>query len=463
MPELPEVETVLRTLEKQINEQTIENIKVFYSNILDNIDEENFSTCLFNQSFHQFKRRGKYLIFVLDDYTLIVHLRMEGKFYIYPKDYDLKDKHTHVIFYLKDKQLHYNDVRKFGRMYLYKNNENLSCLDKLGYEPFDINLTGSYLKKYNRDNNQKIKTQLLDQGMIAGIGNIYADEICFESKINPLTPAKFISEKKYYDIIEASRKILSEAIQMGGTTIKSYTSSLGVTGLFQQKLMVHSRDNSTCYLCGSNIQRIKVNGRSTYFCPKCQEKQPIKLAITGSIGSGKSTITSLFAQEGIKTISCDEINRQLLNDEKIKADIEKIIDCSFDKKLLSDMIFNQTEKGKKTEYFLHEKIKEEINKWIEENKEEKILVVEVPLLFESQWNKIFDYNVTVFSDEKNLYDRLIKNRNMSEEQIRERLNKQMPSNNKIELADYVIENNSDEENLKKQFEKLLKKLEVINC
>ena len=272
MPELPEVETVLRTLEKQINGQTIEKIKVFYSNILDNIDEETFSTCLFKQSFHQFKRRGKYLIFVLDDYTLIVHLRMEGKFYIYPKDYNLKDKHTHVIFYLQDKQLHYNDVRKFGRMYLYKNNESLFCLNKLGYEPFDNNLTGLYLKKYNRNNNQKIKTQLLDQEMIAGIGNIYADEICFEAKINPLTPCKFISEKKYDDIIEASRKILSEAIQMGGTTIKSYTSSLGVTGLFQQKLMVHSRDNSTCYLCGSNIQRIKVNGRSTYYCPKCQEK-----------------------------------------------------------------------------------------------------------------------------------------------------------------------------------------------
>ena len=125
------------------------------------------------------------------------------------------------------------------------------------------------------------------------------------------------------------------------------------------------------------------------------------------------------------------------------------------------MIFNQTEKGIKSEDYIHGKIKEEINKWIEENKEEKILVVEVPLLFESQWNKIFDYNITVFSDEKQIYDRLIKNRNMSEEQIKERLNKQMPSIRKIELADYVIENNSDEKNLKRQFEKLVKKLDVI--
>ncbi len=457
MPELPEVETVLRTLEHQIKDQQIEDAKVYYEKMIET-SKDCFVDELKRQHFRKFERRGKYLIFILDEYTLIVHLRMEGKFYVYPKENKEKDKHTHVIFYLEDKQLHYNDVRKFGRMWLYKKDEDYSCLDKLGYEPFDERLTGSYLKKFNKDNKTKIKTQLLDQSMITGIGNIYADEILFKANVNPLVEARFIKEIDYDKIISATRGILKEAIKQGGTTIRSYTSSLGVTGLFQQYLMVHSREKQACYDCNSEIVRVKVNGRSTYYCPKCQKEKPITLAITGSIGSGKSTVTKLLAEEGYKTISCDEINRDLLQKVEVKEKLSMILEEPFSKEALSKHIFTSSEQGKSAEKYLHETIFKEVNKFIETNSNEKLLVIEVPLLFESKWDKYFDYNVAVFTPTDKLYQRLEKDRHMSKEQIKERLAKQLPAEEKKQLADHCIINDANLDKLKNNVGKLLKNI-----
>ena len=457
MPELPEVETVLRTLEHQIKDQQIEDVDIFYEKMIE-IDQDSFVSELKGQHFRKFERRGKYLLFILDEYTLIVHLRMEGKFYVYPKEYKGKDKHTHVIFYLSDKQLHYNDVRKFGRMWLYKKDEDYSCLEKLGYEPFDERLTGNYLKKFNKNNKTKIKTQLLDQSMITGIGNIYADEILFKAGINPLVEARFISENDCDKIISATREILKEAIRQGGTTIRSYTSSLGVTGLFQQYLMVHSRDDGTCYKCNSDIVRVKVNGRSTYYCPTCQKERPITLAITGSIGSGKSTVTKLLAEEGYKTISCDEINRELLQKEEVKEELSKILEEPFCKEALSKHIFTNSEQGKAAENYLHEMIFKEVSKFIETNNKEILLVIEVPLLFESKWDKYFDYNVAVFTPTDKLYERLEKDRHMSKDQIKERLDKQLLAEEKKQLADYCINNDADLEQLKVNTKKMIKNI-----
>ncbi|MDO4378365.1 MAG: bifunctional DNA-formamidopyrimidine glycosylase/DNA-(apurinic or apyrimidinic site) lyase [Erysipelotrichia bacterium] len=458
MPELPEVETVLRTLEKQLKGQQIEQVKMFYSKILDNIDENYFIVHLPGQHFVNFERRGKYLLFVLDDYVLVVHLRMEGKFYVYPKDYDQKDKHTHVIFYLNNMQLHYNDVRKFGRFYLYKKGMPIECINKLGYEPFDENLTGCYLKKYNRHNHQKIKTQLLDQEMIAGIGNIYADEICFQAQINPLRQARFISGEKYDQLINACRLILKEAIKQGGTTIRSYTSSLGVTGLFQLSLKVHNRENENCYKCGNKIIREKVNGRSTYYCPYCQKNTAIKIAVTGSIGSGKSTVMEYLKNNGYKTVNCDEINRQLLSEEDIQLEISKICGCPFDKKVLIREIFGDTLIGKQVQTYLHQMIYQRLEKWLKDNENEQVVFAEVPLLFEYDWDYFFDYNVAVITDKDKLYERLKENRQMNEEEITERLNKQLPAEIKKERADFVIENNDRSIDLEKKVQKMLKNI-----
>lgn len=271
MPELPEVETVIGVLKNIVIGKRISEVEIYWNNIISINNIGSFKHDLIDQEIINITRRGKYILMELTDFVLITHLRMEGKFYFHESKVS-KDKHTHVIICFSDDTfLHYHDVRKFGKMYLYHKDEEFTCLSNLGPEPWDKELTVPYLKHRFRNKKHPIKTLLLDQSIVAGIGNIYANEICFSTRIDPRTSASHLSDDKLLDIIVATQSILEKAIQLGGTTIKSYTSSLGVTGLFQQELFVHGRENEPCKICSTNIEKIKLGGRGTYYCPSCQE------------------------------------------------------------------------------------------------------------------------------------------------------------------------------------------------
>ncbi|MDO4500016.1 MAG: DNA-formamidopyrimidine glycosylase [Erysipelotrichaceae bacterium] len=268
MPELPEVETVVRTLETKIKDLMITDIEFIYPRIIDG-DINDFKRSLVGQHFREFDRRGKYLIFKMDDITFISHLRMEGKYYILPPEIK-RDKHTHIVFKLSDgNELRYHDVRKFGRMELMPLQKEYKVFKDLGPEPFSDDFNLEYCKNYLSKKNKPIKEVLLDQSFVAGVGNIYADEICFAIRVNPLKIANTLSDKEITSLIEETRKILSKAIEAGGTTIRSYTSSLGVTGLFQLSLNVHTMEE--CPICKSPIKKIRVGGRGTYYCEACQK------------------------------------------------------------------------------------------------------------------------------------------------------------------------------------------------
>ena len=271
MPELPEVETVKNGLIKKVLNKKITSCKVIYEGIIAYPDKDAFIKNIINQTICDIKRRGKFIVFELNDYFLISHLRMEGKYFI-KKPQEIMNKHDHVIFTLNDnEELRYNDTRKFGKMHLVKKNElDNTPLSKLGKEPWDEELTIEYLKeKLNKK--KAIKTLLLDQSIIVGIGNIYADEILFLSKIHPETSGTNLNNKNLIDIIENTKKVLEKAIKAGGTTIHSYTSVDGITGRFQQELLVHDRKGDSCPECNEEIIKIVVNGRGTYYCPKCQK------------------------------------------------------------------------------------------------------------------------------------------------------------------------------------------------
>lgn len=268
MPELPEVQTVLNTLETQIKNRRIDDIKILYKPIV-TCSSKCFKNELIGQHFREFKRRGKYLLFVMDDITLVSHLRMEGKYYI-KKHNEPIDKHTHVIFKLNNAyDLRYNDVRKFGRFELIEKRDNYDDFKDLGPEPFSKEFNVLYVKNCFKGCNKPLKEMLLDQSFVAGVGNIYADEICSAIKLNPTVLCRKVKDDSIKDLIKQTRLILNRAIKAGGTTIRSYTSSLGVTGRFQLKLKVHTLDK--CPYCGSKIKKIRVGGRGTYYCPKCQK------------------------------------------------------------------------------------------------------------------------------------------------------------------------------------------------
>ena len=271
MPEIAEVETVRNTLKKRILNKPIKSVNVRYTKMIES-NLEKFKKVLVGRSFLDIKRRGKWLIFDLGDYYLLSHLRMEGKYFIKNHEEEL-NKHEHVIITFTDNtDLRYHDTRKFGRMNLIKKEELATAeeIAKQGLEPGDKNLTANYLVDKFKKKRLPIKTVLLDQTIISGLGNIYANEVLFASGIDPLKKACDVSLEEASRIVTESNRIIKAAIKMGGTTIKSYTSSLGVTGRFQQYLCVHKREGMPCLKCGTTILNMKVNGRSTYFCPKCQ-------------------------------------------------------------------------------------------------------------------------------------------------------------------------------------------------
>ena len=274
MPEIAEVETVRNTLKKRILHKKIKKVEVYYEPMIES-DIDAFKKNLVGTSFIDIKRRGKWLIFETEHYYLLSHLRMEGKYFIKDKQ-EIKDKHEHVIFtFINDTTLRYADTRKFGRMNLILKTEidNTECIKKQGLEPGDKKLTADYLLKKFEKKQLPIKTVLLDQTIISGLGNIYANEVLFAAGINPLTKACNLTKEDCERIVKRAAEIIEAAIKMGGTTIRSYTSSLGVTGKFQQNLKVHKREKEKCLVCGIAIENIKVGGRSTYFCPNCQKEK----------------------------------------------------------------------------------------------------------------------------------------------------------------------------------------------
>ena len=273
MPELPEVETVKESLKPRLVGRKIKNVNILWDNIIAYPSKEEFIKNINDKIIIDIKRRGKFLLFDLDDYYLLSHLRMEGKYFFKNHDDEI-NKHEHVIFDLgNDEELRYMDTRKFGKMYLIKKEDidKIGPLKDLGLEPWDDNLTSEYLLNKYKNKRLPIKTVLLDQGIIVGIGNIYADEILFLTKINPLKKCNLLNKEECEKIIKYTREVLEKAIKMGGSTIRTYSSVDGVHGLFQNELLVHGKDKDACPECNNKIEKIRVGGRGTYYCPKCQK------------------------------------------------------------------------------------------------------------------------------------------------------------------------------------------------
>ena len=278
MPEIAEVETVRNTLKNRIINKKILDVKIYYKPIvLDN--EKEIKENLINKEFIDIKRIGKWLLFETDTHYLLSHLRMEGKYFLKKQD-DPLEKHEHVEILFEDgMSMRYHDTRKFGRMKLVKKEElyEFEGIKKQGIEPISDKLTKEYLFSKISKKTLPIKTILLDQTIISGLGNIYADEVLFDAGISPFKRGKDITIEECEKIKNSSKKIITAAIKDGGTTIRSYTSSLGVTGRFQQHLMVHSKAGEFCSICGTKIEKSFVNGRSTYYCRLCQDTYEVSL------------------------------------------------------------------------------------------------------------------------------------------------------------------------------------------
>ena len=292
MPELPEVETVRRGLEQKLDNFVVKKVEICRdSAIAFPTNKEEFIKGLQNSLFYKWNRRGKYLIAQLkvvqnenaqfplknlpNNGFLVVHLRMTG-YFKFIENSSCPCKHTRIRFFDKNNnELRYIDVRSFGQMWWIKQglspNKIIKGLGSLGPEPFSKDFDANYLKKVISKRTKSIKAILLDQTIVAGIGNIYADESLYSAGISPFREARTIKKNELIKLKEAIVTVLKKSIGSGGTTFSDFRDLEGENGNFGLQTNVYRRTGKECRKCGNLIERQKITGRSTHWCPKCQK------------------------------------------------------------------------------------------------------------------------------------------------------------------------------------------------
>ncbi len=271
MPELPEVETVVRELKGSIEHKTIRSCAILRDSYLRGGDAGEFVKRVSGRKIESVTRRGKYILWDLGDGGVMSHLGMTGK-YIRAEMGSDYPKHTVAVFGFGGFEMILNDVRRFGRLKFFELDTLPEEVLKLGVEPFSDEFTAKYLFDRFKNRKRAVKEVLLDQAILAGLGNIYVSEILFRAKIHPLKPAGKISRKKLADIAKHTREILTEAIRHNGTTISDYKRVDDKSGEFQNFLAVYGKEGEECRNCGTEIEKVIIGGRSSFFCGKCQKR-----------------------------------------------------------------------------------------------------------------------------------------------------------------------------------------------
>lgn len=460
MPELPEVETVKNTLIPLVTNKTITKVDIFYDRLIQsNIDD--FRKNIINKKILGLQRYGKYLFFDLsDDYILITHLRMEGKFAYHETNKNIRISSTTLAFYFSDgTTLCFNDTRKFGLMFLTTKSEihSLAMMQKLGIEANKIKESDYEMLFKKLSKNKPIKNLITDQSILCGIGNIYADETLYLSKIHPLTKGKDLKEEDFIRIFKNAKEVLDKAITLGGSSVHSFSAN-GIDGKFQEELLCYGKEGKPCPNCNTKFHKIFLNGRGTTFCPNCQIYKPLEKAIgiTGKIGSGKSTLLNHFKDLNYLTISSDVLIKEIYHDPVINKKISKIVGFIFNidkkedrNKIKLKMINDPKIKGK-IEDILYPVLEQRLIKIIKDNEN---VAIEVPLLFKAHYEYMFKKIFVLDIDESKQIEHLKLRGDNVTTSLKINNDYSALSLDKV----YVIKNNSSKEELFKKVDEILNK------
>jgi len=269
MPELPEVETTRRGLEPLIVDRKITSIHIYKEKLRWEIPKHLIDT-LKNQTIRKISRRAKYLLVDFNDGQLVMHLGMTGSISVVPDVEPLK-KHHHFELKLDNKtSMRFHDPRRFGSILWQKYDEQLSLLKKLGPEPLSYEFDENSLFNSSIGKTKNIKTFIMDSHVVVGVGNIYASESLFLAGISPKREAGKTSKKRFKSLVKCIKKVLTESINNGGTTLNDFSNVDGEPGYFSQILSVYDRKDMPCKRCSGTIKKIIQNQRATYYCPRCQ-------------------------------------------------------------------------------------------------------------------------------------------------------------------------------------------------
>lgn len=279
MPELPEVETIRRDLHRKVKDKEIKFVTVNTPKIVKEPPISEFCTQIEGKVFKNINRRGKYLVIELDSgKKLVIHLGMTGLL-IYPFNEDSKKiinvKHNHLVFtFIDGTKLIFNDVRKFGKIYLVSNLNEIKGMAKLGLDPLDDCFKEEiFVQILNKKKKSKIKSFLMNQEFITGLGNIYVNEVLYRANIHPLRKISSLHKEEIGNLYQQIKLVLNKAIKSGGSTVadEAYLNTDGEKGKFAEKLQVYARKGKPCIRCGNIIEVLKIEGRSTFICSQCQK------------------------------------------------------------------------------------------------------------------------------------------------------------------------------------------------
>ena len=270
MPELPEVETVVRALRAPLVGRRVESMWYNWVNTLHSPPPSEFATRIVGQTFRAVNRRAKYILCELDNDVLVVHLKMTGRLYVSANDESNEaDRWVHFMLQLDEgQQLRFSDARKFGKVYLAHDISQVT--GSLGPEPLEDAFTVEVFRAQLANRSKMIKPLLLDQTFVAGVGNIYADEALHRAKIHPERRSNTLTDDEIIALHEAVRESLAEGIRQQGATIGWYRTPDGKRGAMQDHFVAYGREGEPCYTCGTTIAKTRVAQRGTHYCPTCQ-------------------------------------------------------------------------------------------------------------------------------------------------------------------------------------------------
>lgn len=275
MPELPEVETTKTSL-LPLLEQRVKRVEVRQSSlrwpIPDNIEK------LVGQKLLNLTRRSKYILAEFEHDTMLWHLGMSGSFRLCDGNEELR-KHDHLIIQFDDIELRYHDPRRFGCILWLDAQSQSKLIDTLGPEPLSENFNAEYLFEKLKNKNIGTKVAIMDNHVVVGVGNIYATESLFNLGIHPAQPASTLSFEQIENLVLEIKRILKQAIDLGGSTLRDYTNAMGENGYFQQTLLAYGRAGEMCVNCETTLENIKLGQRASVFCPECQPLKKIQLPV----------------------------------------------------------------------------------------------------------------------------------------------------------------------------------------
>lgn len=407
MPELPEVETIKNHLKDLVLNRKVVETKVYYDKI---IKSELSVDALIDKKILDIKRKGKFIIFDFEkEMHLILHLRMEGKLFYFINELDEIPSSASFSLKLDEGYLYFFDTRKFAVAYIISGDDiyDIAPLNSVALDSFEISYKDLYQKI--KSDKRMIKKIILDQTLISGIGNIYADEVLFACNISPFAKGYELEESDVKDIVDNAKRIMTKAIELGGSTVKSYQSSQNHSGSFQNELKVYGRVSQKCVQCNSLINKRFLDGRGTSFCPYCQGRKDV-LAITGTIGAGKSEVTKIFEEAGYKIYDCDKVVKELYDNarfiKKIEDDFYQEFGDGFSKEKVLYHLNRSKNFKRKYETYIYKIIREDLNQFLIENCDKNILI-DAPTYNKASINTLVPTYIFVDADEDLRRKRLV--------------------------------------------------------